>query len=205
MDRKASLCGVTLCTFRKGRLMHLILNTCMKTRQKKAKLLLVVLCSGLCWRASWQLATCVCLHKTLQSWPNCSALYLFLAQNAAIQWLIIPSYRRGPVFRTRQTDRLSWRRVFCFFSQFHEDVTGIIPHIFTRLFPSVSFPTYFYCSSWHPVLCSQSCCQRCCINRSQGVCFTGWSLVHWLPVISAKRPCDLLTIWSAVKCGRIEV
>jgi len=65
-----------------------------------SKLLLIVLCSGLCWRASWQLASRVCLYQTLQNWPNCSALYLFLAQNAAIHWLFTPSDWGGPVFRT---------------------------------------------------------------------------------------------------------
>lgn len=101
MDGRASLYAVTFRSFCKGRLVPLILNTCLKTHQKKAKLLLVVLCSGLCWRASWQLASRVCLYQTLQRWPNCSALHLFLAQNAAIQWLITPSYWGGPVFRTR--------------------------------------------------------------------------------------------------------
>jgi hypothetical protein len=31
---------------------------------------------------------------------------------------------------------------FSVFSQFHEDIAGIVPHIWTQLFPSVSFPTY---------------------------------------------------------------
>jgi len=48
MDGRASLCAVTFCSFCKGRLVPLTLNTCLKTHQKKAKLLLVVLCSGLC-------------------------------------------------------------------------------------------------------------------------------------------------------------
>jgi len=111
--------------------------------QKKAKLLLVVRCSGLCWRASWQLALRVCLYRTLQNWPNCSALYLFFGQNAAIQWFITPSYWGGPVFRTWHADLLSWRKVFVFFSQFHEDITGIVPHIWPQLFPCTSLPTYF--------------------------------------------------------------
>ena len=143
VDGKASLFAVTFCTSFKVRLMSLILNTCLETHQKKAKLLLVVLCNGLCWRASWQLASRVYLHQALQRWPNCSALYLFLAQSTAFQWLITPSFWGGPVFRTRHTDRLSWRRVFVFFYQLHEDITRIVPHILPQLFPTISFPTYF--------------------------------------------------------------
>lgn len=46
----------------------------------------------------------------------------------------------GPVFRT-------WigypDERFSYFFQFHEDITGIVPHIWPQLFPSIFFPTYF--------------------------------------------------------------
>jgi hypothetical protein len=62
------------------------------------------------------------------------------------KWLIIPSYWRGPVFRTRHTDRLSWRRVFCFFSvpRGHcRDCTSYLDTVISfRILPNILFTTH---------------------------------------------------------------
>jgi hypothetical protein len=98
MDGRASLYAVTFCSFCKGRLVPLILNTRLKTHQKNAKLLLVVLSSGLCWRASWQLASRVCIKhcKADRNVPLCTYLHR-IPRYSGLSLLLLG----GPVFRTR--------------------------------------------------------------------------------------------------------
>jgi hypothetical protein len=140
MDGRASLYAVTFCSFCKGRLVPPILNTCLKTHQKKAKLLLVVLCSGLCWRASWQLAPRVCIKhcKADRIVPFCTYFLHRMHRMAFHSFLFggggVPFSEHGSAILTKG---------FRIFSQFHEDITGIVPHIWPQLFPSISFPTYF--------------------------------------------------------------
>jgi hypothetical protein len=117
----------------------LILNTCLKTRQKKAKLLLfsAVVCAEEHPDSLLHLFVCIKHCKADRIVPFCTYFLHRMPRSSGFPLLPV-----GEVpFSEHESAILT--KGFRVFSQFHEDITGIVPHIWPQLFPSISFPTYF--------------------------------------------------------------
>lgn len=146
MDGGASLYAVTFCSFCKGRLVPVILNTCLKTHQKKAKLLLVVLCSGLYWRASWQLASRVRIKhcKADRIIPLCTYFLRRMPRSSGLSLLPI-----GEVPFTEHGTRSGYpnERFFFFFLSSTRTLQGLYLIIGHNYFPAYPSQLVFHFSS----------------------------------------------------------